>query len=240
MKHVRHGIASERPLALPPPLRGPLAVVAALAALVLAVVAARYAGDSMPGRLDTWAKAAAEDRWPEPGIGTILIATIGDPLWVVVFTSLLTALFLALGRRRLAVVLVASMGMTGFVTTALKPLVGRTINGPFLAYPSGHTAAGTVLGLVVALLLVDLLRVGWLPGMLLILSGGGVAGVEMALSQVIIGTHYLTDTVGGFCTALVVVPAMAYLVDRLPEPRLPSVRRTGERPASPAARPSTP
>lgn len=216
---MRHGIVPDRPLALPIPLRGPLAVVAILAALVLTAVAARYAGDTRPGRLDTWAKAAAEDHWPEPGLGTLAIATIGDPFWVAVFTSLLAAVFLTLGRRRLAVVVVAGMIVTGVVTTVLKPVVGRTINGGFFAYPSGHTAAATVFSLVIALLLVDLLGSGRLPGMLLILSGAGVAGAGMALSQVIVGTHYLTDTIGGFCTALVVIPAMAYLVDRVPELR---------------------
>jgi len=35
----------------------------------------------------------------------------------------------------------------------------------------------------------------------------------MAWSQVALGTHYPTDTIGGFCTAMAVVPATAWLVD---------------------------
>ena len=36
----------------------------------------------------------------------------------------------------------------------------------------------------------------------------------MAWSQIALSTHYPTDTLGGFCAALAVVPAVAWLVDR--------------------------
>lgn len=145
---------------------------------------------------------------------------MGDPLQVVVLTGLLAAVCLTLRRWRLAVVAVAGMGVAAVVATAIKPVVGRTIHGGFLAYPSGHTAAATVLAIVLMLLLVDLLGTGRLPGMLLILAGAGVAGAGAALSQIVLDVHYPTDTVGGFCVALVVVPATAYLVDRLADGRV--------------------
>jgi membrane-associated phospholipid phosphatase len=66
------------------------------------------------------------------------------------------------------------------------------------------------------LLLVDLLWTGKLPGVLLVLGGVVAAGVAMALSQIALNAHYPTDTVGGFCAALAVVPATAWLVDRFP------------------------
>lgn len=208
------------PPALAPALRRPIALVAILAALVLTGLAARYAGEAVPGRLDTCAQAAVEGLWPEPGLGALVIDFVGEPLGVVLLVALLTTVCLALGRRRLAVVVIAGLGMTGVVTTVLKPVVGRTINGGFLAYPSGHTATATVFALIVVLLVVDLLAVRRLPGVLLILSGTGVAGAAMALSQVALGAHYPTDTIGGFCVAMIVMPATAYLIDRLPEPRL--------------------
>lgn len=198
-----------------PVMRKPLAIVAILAALVLAVVAVRYAGEVAASRLDMWAQAAVDSLLPEPGIGALLIDFVGEPLGVVVLTALLAAVCLALGRRRLAVVAVAGVGLTAVVATVLKPLVGRTINGGYLAYPSGHTAAATVFALVVMLLLVDLLDVRRLSGVLLIVSGAGTGGAAMAWAQVALGAHYPTDTLGGFCTALVVLPATAYLVDRL-------------------------
>ncbi len=227
MQRVRHGVVPAGPPALPAPLRRPTAAVAVLAALVLTALAARYAGESAPSRLDTWVQTAVEGLWPEPGLGALVIDFVGEPLGVALLVALLTTVCLALGRWRLAVVVVAGLGMTGVVTTVLKPVVGRTINGGFLAYPSGHTATATVLALVVMLLLVDLLGARRLPGVLLIMSGAGVAGAGMALSQIALGAHYPTDTIGGFCAALVVLPATAYLVDSFPEPRS-SRTRTAE------------
>ncbi|MCA1677244.1 MAG: phosphatase PAP2 family protein [Actinobacteria bacterium] len=213
-------MARDGPPALPAPLGGPLVLVAILAALVFTVFATRYADEVAAGRLDTWAQTAVEGLLPEPGRGPLLIDFVGEPLSMIVLVGLLVAVCLAVGRRRLAVVAVAGLGVTGVVTTVLKPVVGRTIHGGFLSYPSGHTAAATALALVVMLLVVDLLGAGRLPGVLLILSGAGVTGGVMALSQVALGAHYPTDTIGGLCAAVVVVPAMAYLVDRFPEPRL--------------------
>ncbi|MGH3938385.1 MAG: phosphatase PAP2 family protein [Pseudonocardiaceae bacterium] len=218
--HVRHTAVAAGPLALPPPLRVPIAVVAILAGLVLTVIAVHYAGNATPGQLDTWAQSVVAQWWPAPGSGALLIDFVGEPLGVVMLVALLTAVNLALGRRRLAVLVVAGLGVTGVVTTVLKPVVGRTIHGEFLSYPSGHTATATVFALVVMLLLVDLFNARRLTAVLLILSGAGAAGAGMALTQIALGSHYPTDTIGGFCAAMVVFPATAYLVDRLPEPRL--------------------
>lgn len=223
---ARHSVAPDAPRALSAPLRGPLAIVAILAALVFTVLAVRYAGAVAAGRLDKWAQSAVQSLLPEPGLGALLIDFLGEPLPAIALVGLLAAVCLAVGRRRLAVVAVAGSAMTGVATTVFKPVIGRTIHGGFLAYPSGHTAAVTALALVVMLLLVDLLGAGKLPGLLLILSGASVAGGAMALSQVALGAHYPTDTVGGFCAAIVIVPATAYLIDRFPEPRLSKTGHT--------------
>ena len=212
---MRQLIATNGPPAIPPPLCRPIGAIAILSGLTVVVLGAQHTGDIAAGRLDRWAQTAVIALWPEPGLGAIVIGTAGDPLWVAVLTGLLAAACLALGRRRLAVVAVVGVGMTGIVTTALKQVVGRTIHEGFLSYPSGHTAAATVLTLVMMLLLISLLEAGRLPGLLLILIGTGTAGSGMALAQVVLDVHYATDTLGGFCTALVVVPATAFLVDRL-------------------------
>jgi len=179
------------------------------------VLGVHYSGDIAAGRLDRWAQTAVEGLLPQPGSGALLIDLVGEPRVAVVLAGLLAVACLVLGRRRLAVVAIAGMGLTGAVTTVLKPVIGRTIHGDYLAYPSGHAAAATVLVLVVTLLAVDLLRAGRQPGMLLILAGAVAAGAPMAWSQVALGAHYPTDTIGGFCTAMAVVPATALLVDWL-------------------------
>jgi undecaprenyl-diphosphatase len=48
---------------------------------------------------------------------------------------------------------------------------------------------------------------------LLILSGTAAAGATMAWAQVTLTMHYPTDTIGGFCTAMAILPATALLVD---------------------------
>lgn len=122
---------------------------------------------------------------------------------------------LLLRRPRAAVLVVAGAGTTVVTTTLLKSLVGRTIHGDDnLSYPSGHTAFLTALALVVALLATGRLGLGRRAGVLLVLAAALVAGAAMGWAQVALGAHYPTDVLGGWCTALAVTPATAWLVDR--------------------------
>ncbi|MGW2546542.1 phosphatase PAP2 family protein, partial [Kitasatospora sp. NPDC001574] len=52
---------------------------------------------------------------------------------------------------------------------------------------------------------------------LLVLAAALVAGAAMGWAQVALGAHYPTDALGGWCTALAVVPATAWAVDRVAE-----------------------
>lgn len=203
--------ASAPPPAVPAPLRRPIAALAIAAALVGAALGVVYSGASTAGTVDQW----AFDALPRARTLASLIDFVGEPLGMAVSVTLLAALCLLLGRRRLALLAGAAPGLSAVVTTVLKPVVGRTIHGDFLAYPSGHTAVATALGLVLALLAVDLFQLGRHASLLLVVTGAATAGVAMAWSQVTLGAHYPTDTLGGFCAALAVVPATAWLVDRI-------------------------
>lgn len=122
---------------------------------------------------------------------------------------------LLLRRPRAAVFIVVGVGVTVGTATLLKSLVGRTIHGDGnLSYPSGHTAFLTALALVVALLATGRLGLGRTAGTLLVLAAALVAGATMGWAEVALSAHYPTDAVGGWCTALAVVPATAWLIDR--------------------------
>lgn len=198
--------------ASPPALRRPLALTAGFAAVVVVLLSVLYAAGGTLGGFD-------DVEPPGEGIGpplrpvALVIDFGGEPLGAALLTAGLIAVCLLLRRVRLAVLVVVGCGATVVLTTLLKPVVGRTIHGEFLSFPSGHTALATALALVIGLLLADLRRLGAGTGMVVLLTVAVVAGAAMAWAQVALGAHHTTDTVGGFCTALVVVPLSAWLVD---------------------------
>jgi membrane-associated phospholipid phosphatase len=206
-------VAAPRPAGaiLPPGLRTPAASASVLALLVFGFFAARYADDSSAGRLDRRVQGLVRNGPSLPDA----VVFFGNPITVAVLAVLLAGFALALGHRRLAVLAVVGPGLTGLATTALKPLIGRTIDGG-LAFPSGHTGGATALGVVAALLLIAVLRTATGTSALLIAAGALVSGGAMALALVSDHIHYATDTVGGFCVAVAVVLTCALVIERLP------------------------
>lgn len=202
------------PAVLPPSLRARLGLIAALAGLVLVVLGVLYAGDSEPGPGDARIRAAVG------GVGLpwwyVVQATdsLGEPVGAALLVMVTVTGCLVLRRPRAAVLVVVGAGLTVGTTMLLKPLVGRTINGGHLSFPSGHTAFLTAFALVVALLATGRLGLGRAAGTLLMLAAALVAGGAMGWAQVALGVHYPTDALGGWFTALAVVPATAWLVDR--------------------------
>ena len=207
--------AADPPVLLPGPLRRPVAVLVAVAAVTFVGLAVRYAGTSTASGIDTRVDAVVD---PLGSAHQWLIrhtAAIGSPPSVVVLALVLSVLCLLLGRRRLAVLAVLGPGLTGLCTTLLKPALGRTFGG-WYAFPSGHTGGATAVGLVVALLLISLLRPGRRGALAILATGALVVGGGVGAAMVASNLHYPTDTVGGFCTAVVVVCGCALLLDRLP------------------------
>jgi membrane-associated phospholipid phosphatase len=204
------------PAVLPPSLRLWLGPVAVLAALVVVLIGVLYAGHGEPGRVDRWFVRPTADSVRSPW-RQVALATdfLGEPAGAAMLVVAGVTGCLLLRRPRAAVLFVAGAGLTVATTTLLKSLVGRTIHGDDnLSYPSGHTAFATALALVVALLAAGRFGPGRAAGMSLVLAAALVAGAAMGWAQVALGAHYPTDALGGWCTALAVIPATAWLVDR--------------------------
>ncbi|MDT0614353.1 phosphatase PAP2 family protein [Streptomyces lancefieldiae] len=200
---------------LPASLRVWLGVSAALAASVLVVLGVLYAGDSEPGTMDARISAAVDGAGPPWRHVAEATDFLGEPVGAATLVGATVTGCLLLRRPRAAVLVVAGVGLAVGTARLLKPLVGRTIHGDGnLSYPSGHTAFLTAFALVVALLAAGRLGFGRTAGTSLVLAAGLVAGAAMGWAQVALGAHYPTDAVGGWCTALAVTPATAWLVDR--------------------------
>ncbi|MFE6822099.1 phosphatase PAP2 family protein [Streptomyces sp. NPDC057690] len=204
------------PPVLPPALRGWLGLIGTLAALVVAALGVLYAGHSEPGRVDRWIIRPTADS-VRPPWRHVALATdfLGEPAGAAMLVVAAVTGCLLLRRPRAAVLVVAGVGLAVVTATLLKSLVGRTIHGDGnLSYPSGHTAFLTAFALVAALLTTGRLGLGRTAGTVLVLAAALVAGAAMGWAQVALGAHYPTDVLGGWCTALAVVPATAWLVDR--------------------------
>ncbi|MEU9605679.1 phosphatase PAP2 family protein [Streptomyces sp. NPDC048057] len=202
------------PAVLPPSLRAGLALVAALAALVVALVGAWYAGHSRPGAVDAWVQPAVDGTGSPWRRVALAVDFLGEPIGAAVLVGAAVAGCLLLRQPRATVLVVVGTGATVGATTLLKPLVGRTIHGDNLSYPSGHTAFLTAFALAVALLAAGRLGLGPGAGALFVLGAALVAGAAMGWAQIALGAHYPTDVLGGWCTAVAVVTATAWLVDR--------------------------
>ncbi|MEF9906961.1 phosphatase PAP2 family protein [Streptomyces sp. P9-A2] len=211
---TRGGCTAGRPTraVLPPSSRvwlGPVAVLAALVVVVLGVV---YAGGSEPGGADAWiAVDGVGPPWRHVALTTDFL---GEPVGAAVLVGAAVTGCLLVRWPRAAVLVVVGTGLAVGTTKLLKPLVGRTIHGDAnLSYPSGHTAFLTAFALVVALLVTGRLGLGRTAGTSLVLAAALAAGGAMGWAQVVLGAHYPTDVLGGWCTALAVVPTTAWLVD---------------------------
>lgn len=217
------------PAVLPPSLRGWLGPIAALAALVVVVLGVLYADDSKPGMVDARISAALDGVGPPWRHVALALDFLGEPVGAATLVVALVTGCLLLRRPRAAVLLVAGVGMTVGTATLLKSLVGRTIHDGSLSYPSGHTAFLTALALVMALPATGRLGLGRTAGTLLVLAAALVAGAAMGWAQVALGAHYPTDVLGGWCTALAVIPATAWLVDRMADRPVDRMADAGQR-----------
>ncbi len=192
--------------ALPVRVARPLGVVALCAAVTLVVLGVVFAGTSATTEFGIPVEHRPLQSWE---LLALVIDWTGEPDGAVVVLAVLVVVFLRLGNRRAAVLAVAGPGVTVAVTTVVKPLVGRTINDGYLSFPSGHTASATAFALIATLVVVGRNPArAWLLAVV-----PTAAGAAMAWAQVLLNAHYPTDTIGGFCAALAIVPAVAWVID---------------------------
>ncbi|SEB29671.1 PAP2 superfamily protein [Amycolatopsis tolypomycina] len=203
------------PAALPAVLRAPLAMTAALATAILVALGILHFRDSGLTGIDAALLPSIYGVEPPWRYVALVVDFGGEPVGSVILIALLSGVCWLARRVRTAVLTVAGVVVTVALTTVLKPLVGRTIHGEFLSYPSGHTALATALALIIALLLTERWGLGRAAAMAVVLGLALVAGLVMGWAEVALGAHYPTDAVGGFCAALAAVPATAWVVDRV-------------------------
>ena len=195
--------------ALPARVGKPLGAVSACAAITLVVLGFVFAGTSTTSEFGIPVEhRPIESQWAQL---SLVIDWTGEPVGAAVVLVTLIVVCLWMGHRRAAVLAAVGPGAAVAVTTVMKPLVGRTINGDYLSFPSGHTASATAFALVAALVLAGRNPAHtWLLAVVPVL-----VAAAMGWAQVLLNAHYPTDTIGGFCAAFAVVPAMAWVIDRV-------------------------
>jgi membrane-associated phospholipid phosphatase len=203
------------PPALPAAVRVPLAVAAVGGAVAVVVLGVLFAGQVSGTAFDAWIRSPLMELHSPWRQIALIVDYTAEPVGAVLVIGTLTLVFFRLGHRRAALLTVAGTGASVALTTVLKPVVGRDINNGFLAFPSGHTAAATALTLVAMLVLVQRRQLGTTTATVLTAVVTVFAALSMAWAQVLLNSHYPTDTVGGFATALAVVPVVGYAIDRV-------------------------
>jgi undecaprenyl-diphosphatase len=196
-------------------------------ALVLGVLVANAAAPPMEldARIDT-----AVHTWALQNAWTVRAADVLQTMgyfsfsvWVVAAT---TIVLLAARRPRLALALVLVAALAPTITNLIKPVVGRARPvweqslgaGATLSYPSGHATAGIAVYAASAAALAALVRSArW---RVVLIAAGTAIGVAMGLSRLVLGVHWPSDVVGGWCVALAVAGAVcAVLLLGPPAPR---------------------
>lgn len=173
------------------------------------------------------AALAGDWRGPAGTAAAIISVPLGPALPGVAALCLLVAAVLAYRSRErgLAWLLVRLLVAGGLcrLLSALKPLFDRKRPRPYpdLSYPSGHVTAVACTAFVAVLL------AAWLARRLLtlVVAVSTLAVLLCAASRLVLGVHWLTDTVGAVLGVCGVGMLAATTLGLLPAPRAGSLRR---------------
>lgn len=182
----------------------------------------------------------------QPGLTKIVqfITDLGS-YYPVTLLSLALALVLGLHTQRLLepLVLLAALeagsslvDIFKVVTDRARPPIEGMLGPPVFDYsfPSGHTAGGTVLYVLGAVLLAQTQTRG--SGRRLVVAAGCVIAGLIGLSRVYLGYHWLTDAAGAWLLALVMTSVGMVLVLANPRPNPGTTVRDGVAPRGALAR----
>jgi hypothetical protein len=139
---VNRAVPHDPPPILPQAMRRPVAIVAVLAALVVLTLALTFTGDSAPASFDRAVQPGLESSATAYSAWARAVHVAGHPGGLAVLVALLVGVSLLRRRSRVAVLVVLGTGLSISVTSALKPLVGRTIHGIDLSYPKRPHGVG--------------------------------------------------------------------------------------------------
>ena len=133
------------------------------------------------------------------GAANLLISLV-DPALFVVWAAAIVGVALARGRRRVAVAVVAVLGLASLTAETLKPLLAHhhvEIGGAHVgaaSWPSGHATAALALALCAVLVAPARRRraVAW---------AGGLFALAVGCSLLIRAWHMPSDVLGGYLVA---------------------------------------
>ncbi|WP_433038370.1 phosphatase PAP2 family protein [Actinomycetospora sp. CA-053990] len=143
----------------------------------------------------------------------VVVTDLGSPTAMI---TLLVVVALVLGLRRrswhpvsfglggLAAVLVVDVGMKLVVVRPRPPLELRAVAASGFSFPSGHALVSAG----VLLLIAHLVLAHHHRHLVAATLGGGLAIVAVGVSRVVLGVHYPSDVLAGWCLAVVAVGAV--------------------------------
>lgn len=133
-------------------------------------------------------------------LGSLRVAT-----WVAI-----AGVLLLLARRRYwqALTLGLLAALAPLATNLIKPLVARErpiwdvylANEDTFSYPSGHATCGVAVWIAVGVAIGSLLR-SRVAGAFVVFAFS-LVGIAIGLSRIVLGVHYPSDVVGGWCVAI--------------------------------------